>query len=224
MADIRPSLSKPPLNVLASPSALRGQKPWEIDLSGLLDIFIRTLANSESTDLKLCGSVALSSAIIYRLKVESLFLFERMRATGRLSHTDEVPSVIVLPFRYEISSTTLDELIGALQNILEEILERSTHEKPKAPHLEQPENIMEFDNFVTNIRDRLEGFKEKLLDLLRGQGSILFSKFVADLPLIEKVRSFILLLFTANEGLIGLEQEGEDIRVVGLGDNDFKPI
>ena len=167
---------------------------------------------------------AFISAIFYRLKVESLFLFERMRATGRLSHTDEVPSVIVLPFRYEISSTTLDELIGALQNILEEILERSTHEKPKAPHLEQPENIMEFDNFVTNIRDRLEGFKEKLLDLLRGQGSILFSKFVADLPLIEKVRSFILLLFTANEGVIGLEQEGEDIRVVGLGDNDFKPI
>ena len=41
MADPRPSLSKPPLNVLASPSALRGQKPWEIDLSGLLDIFVR---------------------------------------------------------------------------------------------------------------------------------------------------------------------------------------
>ena len=39
MSDL-PSLSKPPLNFLINPKTARRGKPWEIDISDLLTIFI----------------------------------------------------------------------------------------------------------------------------------------------------------------------------------------
>ena len=72
MSDL-PSLSKPPLNFLINPKTARRGKPWEIDISDLLTIFIDSISNKGNPDLRLCGTAALSSALLYRFKVETLF-------------------------------------------------------------------------------------------------------------------------------------------------------
>lgn len=103
-------LSKPPLNVLIDPSLARRRSPWEIDLTQLLDLFLRAISHSDTIDMRAAGTAALSSATIYRLKVETLFLFERLRGKPRLIDDTEPPQIIVMPFRYEVYSTNVDEL------------------------------------------------------------------------------------------------------------------
>jgi len=65
-------LSKPPLNLLIDPSLARRKSPWEISISELLDMFIKTIVSSGMLDMRAAGTAALSSATIYRLKVETL--------------------------------------------------------------------------------------------------------------------------------------------------------
>ncbi|HZW84707.1 MAG TPA: hypothetical protein VFE91_02240, partial [Nitrososphaerales archaeon] len=117
-----PSLSRPPLNVLIDPSLARKKSPWEINLTELLDLFLKTISKTEFIDMRAAGTAALSSATIYRLKVETLFLFEKLRLQKRLVDGAGPPQIIVMPFRYELYSTNIDELFNELGRILQEIV------------------------------------------------------------------------------------------------------
>jgi hypothetical protein len=77
-------LARPPLNLLIDPNAAKRKSPWEIHISELLDMFLEAIMKSEFLDLRAAGTAALTSATIYRFKVESLFLFEKLR--GLLHH------------------------------------------------------------------------------------------------------------------------------------------
>jgi len=125
-------LSRPPLNVLIDPSLARRKSPWEIDISQLLILFLRTISQSDTIDMRAAGTAALSSATIYRLKVETLFLFERLRAKRSLVDDSEPPQIIVMPFRYEVYSTNVDELFEELSRILQGIISRSSPESFRA--------------------------------------------------------------------------------------------
>ena len=72
-------LSKSPLNLLVNPKTARKGKPWEIDIADLLDIFLKQIIAKNNPDLRLCGTAALSSAVLYRFKVETLFYFEKLK-------------------------------------------------------------------------------------------------------------------------------------------------
>ena len=73
----------------------------------LAAIIAEALSEAKPLDLRVCGSAALSSALIYRLKVETLFLFEKLRAERRPVAIGEPPTILILPFRYEIPSTSV---------------------------------------------------------------------------------------------------------------------
>jgi len=61
-------LSRPPLNVLIDPTLAKRKSPWEINLTELLDMFLKAISQSEFIDMRAAGTAALSSATIYRLK------------------------------------------------------------------------------------------------------------------------------------------------------------
>lgn len=190
---------------------MKSGKPWEIDIADLLDLFIMAILKRKQTDLRLCGSVALSSALLYRFKVETIFYFERLRAE-RIEHPrDEPPSIIVLPFRYELYSTSIDDLVASLETILNEALSQS-RQKEKAKKIEA-ESEVEIDQYIIKIGEMVGDFRAKLTRSLRGTGDTLFSKLIEQTSSLEKAKTFILLLFVATEGIVRLAQEGNDIRI-----------
>ena len=60
-------LGRPPLNVLIDPSLAKRQSPWEINLTELLDLFLKAISQTDLVDMRAAGTAALSSATFYRL-------------------------------------------------------------------------------------------------------------------------------------------------------------
>ncbi|MCP8316243.1 MAG: hypothetical protein H3Z51_05185 [archaeon] len=204
------SLLKLPLNVLVNPEAIKKQKPWDLDLANLLETFSSIIKSSESLNLRLCGSAIISSALIYRLKVETLFLFEKLRIKREPVKSME-PPLFEMPFRHELYSTSLEDLISALERIIKEISVEQRKEKHES--LIEPEPLIEVDDFSLHIKELLSFFRSNLLSVLEKKGEIFFSEYIHEMKLLEAIQSFILLLFVATEGLIILEQVDDDIRI-----------
>ncbi len=212
-------LSRPPLNVLIDPSLARRKSPWEIDISQLLILFLRTISQSDTIDMRAAGTAALSSATIYRLKVETLFLFERLRAKRSLVDDSEPPQIIVMPFRYEVYSTNVDELFEELSRILQGIIsdEQGRTEQSLVSVAELPAPNLE--EYVISIQAVLSEYRKILVERLRATGKVLLSELVKGLDPIGAARVFILILFSANSGEVVVEQEesDEDALVVSVG-------
>ena len=211
-------LGKPPLNVLIDPSLAKRKSPWEINLTELLDMFLKAISQTELIDMRAAGTAALSSATIYRLKVETLFLFERLRLQRRLLDASEPPQNIVMPFRYEIYSTNIDELFDELGRILQEIVveeEGGGAQNPLAIE-ELPPNI---DDYVISLQAILSEYRKILVERLRATGKALLSELLRGLRPVDAARVFILLLFAANSGEVVINQEetDEDALVVSVG-------
>ncbi|MBI4257788.1 MAG: hypothetical protein HY619_02435 [Thaumarchaeota archaeon] len=209
----RAALSKMPLNILVNPRVLKSQKPWEVDLTTLLETFLKILGETGPPDLRLAGSAALTSAILYRLKVETMFLFERLKPELSSEETEEPPQIIIMPFRYELRSTGLEELLKIFERVVEDILLQSQSVRPPSV-ISEAEPRLEMDFVYANIRNMLASFRAEVLAILRSSGDFFFADFVKGLTLIEKARRFVLLLFLAMDNIVGLEQVGEDIRVL----------
>jgi segregation and condensation protein A len=211
-------LGKPPLNVLIDPSLAKRRSPWEINLSELLDMFLKAISQTDLIDMRAAGTAALSSATIYRLKVETLFLFERLRLQHRLLDGSEPPQIIVMPFRYEIYSTNIDELFDELGRILQEIVVEEQGGAETSPLLEELPPP-KFDDYVISLQAILMEYRKILVERLRATGKTLLSELVRGFQPVDAARIFILLLFAANDGEVIIEQEetDEDALVVSVG-------
>jgi len=71
------SISQEPINILFSPSSVVKKDVWDIDLIQILDLLLKILEKSGQKDLKVAGMAALSSSLIYRMKVESIFALQK---------------------------------------------------------------------------------------------------------------------------------------------------
>src|SRR5712692_8566696 len=167
----RSSLSRPPLNVLIDPSIAARRSPWEINLSELLELFLQAISKKDLIDLRAAGAAALSSATIYRLKVETLFLFERLRAERRATAAAEPPQIVVMPFRYEVYSTDIEELFEELSRILEQIVtEGGAPSSPTSPLPVDDLTPPEMGDYVISLQALLTEFRAILLQRLRPTG------------------------------------------------------
>ena len=213
-----PLLGKPPLNVLIDPSLAKRKSPWEINLSELLDMFLKAITQTELIDMRAAGTAALSSATIYRLKVESLFLFEKLRMQNRLLDNSQPPQLIVMPFRYEIYSTNIDELFDELGRILQEIVmeeEGGATQNLLAPEVPPPD----IGEYVIPVEVMLSEYRKILVERLRATGKALLSELLRGFRPVEAARIFIILLFAANDGevVINQEESDEDALLVSVG-------
>ncbi|MEM3891247.1 MAG: hypothetical protein QW282_03740 [Nitrososphaerales archaeon] len=205
------AIAKEPLNILVNPDLIKKQKPWKIDIAYLLNLFLSFISKLERLDLRLCGSAALSSALIYRLKVESLFLTERLSEEKRPVNIEDIPFILPMPIRYELHSSTVEDLIIALQKIIDEITSRSDAKRTQPKTVEY---TVEIDQFINKLKENLEPFKENLLMMLK-KGPILFSTLTKGKNMVEAARAFIFLLFLATDGIVLLEQIDEDLLITG---------
>ncbi len=207
------SVSKPPVNVLFNPNLVTKKNVWDIDIAALLEKLLMILNASGNKDLRICGVAVLSSAIIFRLKVESIFALEKI-AMHRKSIIDtsllENLKVLEMPYRYEATyPVPLEDLLSVLENMLEHIA------NPKHKELEiEPVESSELDKYLVTFEQLLEKYKDMLLEKVKNAKTIMFGRFIKGMEPIEVARYFVATLYLATYSKIGVEQVEDDIRIV----------
>src|SRR5918995_3859076 len=132
LSDTRRQIAQPPLNLLFNPSLLVRKDVWNIDIAQLLEMFLRLLNATGNKDLRICGLAAVSSSMIYRLKVESIFVLEKiaMQKKGLNDPTNDpqqqlpIPQLnpIELPFRIQPTyPVSVEDLLHMLENMIMEL-------------------------------------------------------------------------------------------------------
>jgi hypothetical protein len=109
-----------------------------------------------------------------------------------------------------LTSTTIQHLLEVLDEVLKgEKLINIDRVVPN-PVLPQASDLMpQFDKFMAELETQMDKLYARLMDMVKGAGIIEFSTLVKGIPRIEAVRTFILLLFLAQDGLVNLWQNEE---------------
>jgi segregation and condensation protein A len=208
------SISKPPVNILFNPALVAKKNVWEIDIASLLEKLLTILNATGNKDLRICGVAALSSAIILRLKVESIFALQKL-AMQHKSVTDtsvlDNLEVLEMPYRYEATyPVSLEDLLGVLENMLEQIV-NPKHKK----ELEiEPVESSELDKYLVTFEQLLEKYKDMILEKVKKAKTIIFSRFINGMEPIEVARYFVAMLYLAMYSKVDLEQIEDDIKIV----------
>jgi chromatin segregation and condensation protein Rec8/ScpA/Scc1 (kleisin family) len=216
----KPFYFQPPLSVLFEIHRLEKVIPWEVNISYLLNMFLREMEQQGQVDFRASGMALESSSTIYLRKTKLLLKLEEPPPPPR-TLPDFIPPPMFLPLRYELSSTTIDNLL----NVLDEVLKGESVRPPKLPEpiLPTPEVLPPVDMYLMQIEDHMKDLYEQLCQLIGTGELIAFSKFTAGLTKIEAVKTFIILLFLAQRGKIGLwqEEEIEELYITVIGDPVF---
>ena len=212
-------ISEPPLSLLFNPSLLTTKKDvWDIDVTMLLDMLLKLINTTGKKDLRVCGIAVLSSSIIYRLKVESIFRLEKI-AMQRKEVDDHqlqqpVPDLnpVEIPFRIESTyPVSLDELLHVLENMISEL----ANPKPKKKQLNlEPVETFNFDQYLIKFEHILQRYEDMIFDIVTANGEAIFKILVAEMEPIEIVRCFIAVLYLAMKGKVNLEQIEEDLKII----------
>ena len=213
----RKRLSEPPIDVLFNPSLILKKDAWDIDVVSMLKMLLNILEKIQYKDLRICGVAALSSSMIHRIKVESIFKLQTLseKKSRPISHADEIPienlSPITIPFRYESSyPVSLQELLSVLENMVSTLTESGTR-KPRF-NIEPVEGFS-FDEYFVKIEEILAEFESMIQSRLAEYGNIMFSDLISHMDQLSSARCFLAMLYLALKGSIQIEQanDSEDI-------------
>jgi chromatin segregation and condensation protein Rec8/ScpA/Scc1 (kleisin family) len=217
----KPYYFQPPLSILFEIHRLEKIMPWDVNISFLLTTFLEEMEHRGEVDFRASGMALDSSSTIYLMKTKLLLKLEEPPPPPK-SPPDFIPPPMFLPLRYELSSTTLENLL----NVLDEVLRGESIRIPPPPQpiLPAPEIIPPVDLYLLEIDKRMNIIYSQLCQLA-GKGELIgFSKLVAGLEKLEAVKTFIILLFLAQRGKIGLWQEEdiEELYITVTGDPTFE--
>lgn len=205
----KPFYLRPPWNILFEVSKLEKLTPWNVNISYLLRSFLLEMEKIGKVDFRASGVALDSSALIYLMKSKLLLTLQEPPTQPKESK-DFVPPPLFLPLRYELTSTTIQHLLEVLDEVLKG--EKLVHVDKAVSHPVLPEasDLMpQFDKFIAELELQMDKLYERLVEMVKGTGIIEFSTLIRGITKIEAVRTFILLLFLAQDGLVSLWQNEE---------------
>jgi chromatin segregation and condensation protein Rec8/ScpA/Scc1 (kleisin family) len=205
----RPFYLRPPWNILFELNRLDKLKPWNVNISYLLRSFLSEMERSGKVDFRASGVALDSSALIYLMKSKLLLTLQEPPAPPK-PPPDFVPPPLFLPLRHELTSTTIQNLLEVLDEVLKgEKLNRldKVVSQPVLPSV--TDLLPQFDAFLAELEARMQTLYELLLEKVKGTGIIEFSTIIKGVDHMEAVRTFILLLFLAQDGKVSLWQNEE---------------
>ena len=205
----KPFYLRPPWNILFEISKLEKLTPWNVNISYLLRSFLSEMERTGKVDFRASGVALDSSALIYLMKSKLLLTLQEPPAPPK-PPSDFIPPPLFLPLRQELTSTTIQHLLSVLDEVLKgEKLQRM--DKVVAhPVLPAVSDILpQFDIFLAELELQMEKLYDLLCEKVKGTGIIEFSTLIKGAARIETVRTFILLLFLAQEGKVSLWQNEE---------------
>lgn len=206
-------ISQPPVNILFSPLDISKKDVWGIDVVRILELLIKILNQTEKKDLRVAGIAALSSAMIHRMKVESIFALQKAAMEKKpLTQRENLDiEVINMPYRHESTyPVTLDELLSVLENLIGTIANpRSSRRQLEFEPVQAPN----FDDYFISLEKIIGQYEELVMKKIRAQGYGSFKNIVSNLDLIDVIRCFFAILFLARDMKVDLEQTEDDIVV-----------
>jgi segregation and condensation protein A len=220
-SDTRRQIAQPPLNLLFNPSLLIRKDVWNIDIARLLEMFLRLLNATGNKDLRICGLAAVSSSMIYRLKVESIFVLEKiaMQKKGLNDPTNDsnqqqlpIPQLnpIELPFRIEPTyPVSVEDLLHMLENMIMELANPRSKRKKQELELE-PVETFNFDQYLIKFEKIIQDYEDMIYDIVAADGILMFKTLVIKLEPVEMARCFIAMLYLAMKRKIKLDYPQED--------------
>lgn len=205
----KPFYMRPPWNILFEFHKLEKLSPWNINIAYLLTTFLEEMEKTGQIDFRASGVALDSSALIYMMKSKLLLKLEEPPPPPK-PFQDFLPPPLFLPLRYELTSTTIRHLL----EVLDDVLKSETFLKPPKIQFEQvlpsPSEILpQTDYFLMEIELQMEKLYELLCEKVKGAGIIQFSTLIKGVTRLEAIRTFILLLFLAQNEKVSLWQDEE---------------
>ena len=208
------SISQEPVNILFSPSSVAKKDVWDIDLIQILDLLIKILEKSGKKDLKVAGMAALSSSLIYRMKVESIFALQRAAMEKKPMHqrTDVDIELINIPFRHESTyPVSLDDLLGLLQNLIGTIANPQSRRNRRLNI--EPIEAPNFQEYFISLESIIGKYEDLVMKKISPTGFGVLQDIIAELDEIDSIRCFFAILFLARDQKVDLEQIEDDIKI-----------
>lgn len=208
------SISQAPVNILFNPTSIAKKDVWDIDLIQILDLLIKILEKSGKKDLRVAGMAALSSSLIYRMKVESIFALQRaaMEKKPIRQRTDVDIELIDIPYRHESTyPVSLDDLLGLLQNLIGTIANpQSRRNKLEIEPIEAPN----FQEYFISLENIIGKYEDLIIRKISNVGYGMLQEIIKELDGIDSIRCFFAILFLARDEKVELEQIDGDIKII----------
>jgi len=199
--------------VLFNPVDISKKDVWTIDIIRILELLIQILNQTGKKDLRVAGIAALSSAVIHRMKVESIFALQKaaMEKKPLRQRLDVDVDTIDMPYRHESTyPVTLDELLAVLENLIGTIANpRSSRRQMQF----EPVEVPDFNDYFIGLEKIIGQYEELIVNKIRPTGSGSFHAIVSQLEPIDVVRCFFAILFLARDEKVELEQLENDITI-----------
>jgi len=208
------SISQEPVNILFSPSSVSKKDVWDIDLIQILNLLIKILEKSGKKDFKVAGMAALSSSLIYRMKVESIFALQRaaMEKKPMYQRTDVDIELIDIPFRHESTyPVSLDDLLGLLQNLIGTIANPQSRRNKRLDI--EPIEAPDFQEYFISLESIIGKYEDLVMKKISLTGFGLLQDIIAELDETDSIRCFFAILFLARDQKVDLEQIEDDIKI-----------
>jgi segregation and condensation protein A len=212
-------LSQEPVNILFDPATINKKDVWDIDLIKILDILMKILEKAGRKDLKVAGMAALSSSLIYRMKVESIFALQRaaMEKKPLRQRTDLDIDLIDIPYRHESTyPVSLDELLTLLENLIGTIANPRSRRSQMSFEPVEPPN---FKDYFVSLENLIGKYEDLIIKKIGSNQFGWLQKIISDLDPMDSIRCFFAILFLARDGKVDLEQVDDDIKITLLKEN-----
>jgi len=214
-------ISKEPVNILFNPSTIAKKDVWQINLIEILKILVKILEQTGKKDLKVVGMAALSSSLIYRMKVESIFALQKaaMEKKPLINRRDVDIDILDIPYRHESTyPVSLDELLDLLENLIGSI----ANPRSRSGRLDfEPAEVPDFKEYFISFEKIVAKYEELIIRKIGGKGNGMLQEIVADLESLDSIRCFFAALFLARDQKVELEQKDDDI-LITLVNNESK--
>jgi len=205
----KPFYMRPPWNILFEIHKLEKLTPWNVNIAYLLRSFLSEMEKAGKVDFRASGVALDSSALIYLMKSKLLLTLQEPPAFPKAA-ADFVPPPLFLPLRHELTSTTIKHLLEVLDEVLKGEKLANIDRVVVPPVLPEISDLMpQFDQFIAELELQMDKLFARLVEMVKGQGIVEFSTLVKGVTRIDAVRTFILLLFLAQDGKVGLWQNEE---------------
>ena len=206
----KPYYLRQPWDILFRENKLEKVSPWNVNLVLLLTTLLEEMEKA-GIDFRLAGTAIQSSVHIYMKKAELLLKMEDLPQPHEDKDDVYLPPALPLPFRFEHTTTTVNDLIEALEKTL---MERSTTRRPNLPILPLPiPDFLDAEQYLLEIEGRADNLFEEIQWRFESKGEVRLTELVYGQDWLEVVRIFMMLLFLAQRMKIGLEQSEEEFDV-----------
>ena len=212
--ETKSEISKVPINILFDPEGVKKRDIWEIDLIQILSMLIKVLEKSDKKDLRIAGMAALSSSLIYRMKVENIFALQKAAMENKpiRQRSDIDIQMLDIPYRHESTyPVSLNELLDLLENLIGTIA--NPRERRSNQLKFDPIEVPDFKKYFNNLENIIGQYQDLILKKLETDGTAFLESITKELDTTDSIRCFFAILFLARDEKVDLMQIDDDIKV-----------